>query len=115
MKEFRPLASLQRTAKRRKPGYLKRCLELGQLDPVTETVHFTPEAWLKIRQEFKFALGDAIHQVAGPIGRALRWPCMKGDGTMDLKPGSPCDRARDRLNNLATSSPPPLSNTPTGI
>ncbi len=115
MKEFRPLASLQRTAKRRKPGYLERCLELGQLDPVTETVHFTPEAWLKIRHQFKIGLGDAIHRVAGPIGRALRWPCMKGDGTLDLKPGSPCDRARNRLNNLATSNPPPRQNTPTGL
>jgi hypothetical protein len=100
VKEIRPLASLQKTARRRKPGYLERCLELGQLDPATQTVHFTPEAWLKIRQEFKLPLGDAIHAIAGPIGRALRWPCMKGDGTIDLKPGSPCDRARNGLNNV---------------
>ena len=101
MKELRPLTSLQRTAKRRKPGYLERCLALGQLDPVTQTVHFTPEAWLKIRREFKLGLGDAIHAIAGPIGRALRWPCMKGDGSLELKPGSPCERARNGMNGVS--------------
>jgi hypothetical protein len=45
-------------------------------------------------------LGDLIHSVAGPIGRAVRWPCLKGGGTTDLKPGSPCDRARRALNVL---------------
>jgi len=45
-------------------------------------------------------LGDAIHKVAGPIGRAIKWPCMKHDGTTDLIPGSPCDRARKLLNKL---------------
>jgi hypothetical protein len=45
-------------------------------------------------------LGDAVHRLAGPIGRAIHWPCMKGDGTTDLKPGSPCDRARNLLNKL---------------
>jgi hypothetical protein len=98
--EIRPLASLKRTARYRKPGYLERCLQLGQLDSATQLVHFTPENWLKIRQEFKLGLGDAVHAIAGPIGRALRWPCMKGDGTIDLKPGSPCDRARNGLNSL---------------
>jgi hypothetical protein len=101
VKEIRPLANLQKTAQRRKPGYLERCLELGRLDPATQTVHFTPVAWLKIRQEFKLGLGDAVHAVAGPIGRALRWPCMKGNGSIDLKPGSPCDRARKGLNGIA--------------
>ena len=49
-------------------------------------------------------LGDAIHQVAGPIGRALGWPCLKGDGSTDLKPGSPCDKLRSALNNLTTQN-----------
>lgn len=50
-------------------------------------------------------LGDAIHKVAGPIGRAIGWPCMKGDGTTDLKPESPCARAREFLNNLTSPAP----------
>jgi len=100
--EIRPLASLKKTARHRKPGYLQRCLQLGQLDPERQFVHFTPENWMKIRQEFKLGLGDAIHAIAGPVGRALRWPCMKGDGTIDLKPGSPCDRARNGLNRLSS-------------
>jgi hypothetical protein len=100
MRETRPLASLRKTAVRRKPGYLERCLELGQLDEETQTVRFTPADWLKIREEFKIRLGDAVHSVAGPVGRALRWPCMKGDGTSELKPGSPCDRARNALNGI---------------
>jgi hypothetical protein len=99
-RELRPLASLKRKARHRKPGYLERCLELGQLNRETQLVHFTPENWLKIRQEFKLGLGDAIHAIAGPIGRAVRWPCMKGDGTIDLKTGSPCDQVRTGLNNL---------------
>jgi hypothetical protein len=102
MREYRPLASLKKTARHRKPGYLERCLQLGQLDRETQLVHFTPENWLKIRQEFKLGLGDAIHAIAGPIGRAVRWPCLKGDGTTDLKPDSPCDRARNGLNSLTS-------------
>ena len=45
-------------------------------------------------------LGDLVHQIAGPIGRALHWPCLKGDGTTDLKPNSLCDRFRQKLNKL---------------
>ena len=100
MKELRPLASLRRRAQHRKPGYLQRCLEFGELDEATQMVRFSPEAWLKIRQEFKLGLGDAIHAVAGPIGRALHWPCLEGDGTTNLIPGSPCDKARVTLNSL---------------
>lgn len=120
MKELRPLKSLQAKAAKRKPGYIEACLSLGQLDPQTQMVKFSPEAWLKIRQQFKldrprracpinlrakppqprFKLGDALHKVAGPIGRAINWPCMKGDGTTDLKPGSPCERLRDSLNRM---------------
>ncbi len=112
-RELRPLASLKATAARRKPGYLDACLSLGQLDQSAGMVKFTPENWLKIRQEFALpkapvasavpktvGLGDAIHKVAGPIGRRLKWPCLKGDGTTNLKPGSPCDKARKLLNKL---------------
>ena len=45
-------------------------------------------------------LGDVIHKVAGPIGRAINWPCMKGDNTTDLKPGSPCDKLRQAANKI---------------
>jgi hypothetical protein len=44
--------------------------------------------------------GDALHRIAGPIGRALSWPCLKGDGTTDLKPGSPCANAKDKLDQI---------------
>lgn len=49
---------------------------------------------------FSGGLGDLVHKAAGPIGKAIRWPCLKGDGTTDLKPGSPCDRARKKLNQV---------------
>jgi hypothetical protein len=45
--------------------------------------------------------GDKLHRVLGPIGRAIHWPCMKGDGTTDLKPGSPCDKGRTFLNDIS--------------
>jgi hypothetical protein len=48
----------------------------------------------------KRGLGDIIHGVAGPVGKALHWPCLEGDGTTDLKPGSPCDKARQALNHI---------------
>jgi hypothetical protein len=100
MRLRRPIASLQKTAQYRKPGYMERCLELGQLDEATQMVSFTSENWLKIRQEFKLGLGDALHAFAGPIGRAVHWPCMKGDGTTNLKPDSPCHRTKNRLNSV---------------
>ncbi len=43
-------------------------------------------------------LGDRVHQLAGPIGRAIHWPCLKGDGSTDLIPGSPCDKLKRMLN-----------------
>jgi hypothetical protein len=43
-------------------------------------------------------LGAALHSVLGPIGRRIKWPCMKGDGTTDLKPGSPCAKRVQKLN-----------------
>jgi hypothetical protein len=63
----------------------------------------TPEqlaAQKKAVEERKMGFGDRAHQVLGPIGRAIHWPCLKGDGTTDLKPGSPCDKLRQKLNAL---------------
>jgi hypothetical protein len=48
----------------------------------------------------KRGLGDCVHRIAGPIGRALKWPCLKGNGTTDLKPGSPCDKLKNALNKI---------------
>jgi hypothetical protein len=120
MKEIRPLWRLRQRARERKPGYLEACLAFGKLDPKTGLVAFTPEAWMKIRQQYAMprkpcnlatlpkkirpkktlGVGDAIHKVAGPIGRAINWPCVKDDGTTDLKPGSPCDQMRQAANRI---------------
>jgi hypothetical protein len=109
---------LHAIAKMRKPGYLEACLRAGQASPDGLWIIFDDDAHRQIRREFNptpsgvlsssgkgegrgsAGLGDLIHKVAGPIGRALRWPCMKGDGTTDLKPGSPCARARRVLNTI---------------
>jgi len=45
-------------------------------------------------------LGDAVHKVLGPIGKAINWPCLKGNGTTDLKAGSPCDKVKNLLNKI---------------
>ena len=102
MNIIRPLASLKKTAANRQPGYLEECLRLGKVSGAagSELVEFTPEQHATLRSQFAPGLGDRVHNVAGPIGRAIHWPCMKDDGTTDLKPGSPCDRARNLLNKL---------------
>jgi len=46
------------------------------------------------------ALGDKLHSLFGPIGKAIHWPCLKGDGTTDLKPASWCNYFRITLNKL---------------
>ena len=102
-RRIRPLKSLQRSARNRKPGYLDACLELGRLDVETGLVHFEPEAWAKLREKFKRGLGDAVHSVAGPIGSAIGWPCMSGNGT-ELKIGSPCADAKAVLDKIKLPS-----------
>jgi hypothetical protein len=105
---------LHAVAQERKSGYLEACLREGKVSSDGRWVHFTDEAHARLRQQYnpdslsvsrwrqrggaRAALGDIIHKIAGPIGRAVRWPCLKGDGTTELKPGSPCDRARRALN-----------------
>ncbi len=109
MNVIRPMSSLAQTALRRKPGYLDACLRLGKVTGAGESqlVEFTPEQFADIRRTFqisnlksKTGLGDRVHQVLGPIGQAIHWPCLKGDGTTDLKPGSPCDKTKNFLNKL---------------
>jgi hypothetical protein len=72
--------------------------------PIVNRKLIVPGADLRPRQpsiaSAKEGLGDRLHKVLGPIGRAIGWPCLKGDGTIDLKPGSPCDKTRELLNKL---------------
>ena len=44
--------------------------------------------------------GDRLHNVLGPIGEAINWPCMKGDGTTDLKPATLCFYLRQTFNKI---------------
>jgi hypothetical protein len=112
------LDHLHAAAKTRRPGYLEACQRAGKISADGQWIIFDNDAHSQIRRKFNplppsipsppgrwqaegpAGLGDLIHKVAGPIGRAIKWPCLKGDGTTDLKPGSPCDRARRALNNL---------------
>ena len=99
---IRPIASLKQTAARRKPGYLAACMLLGKPTPDGQSLQFTPEAHAQLRRDFALdrsmrGLGDLVHAIAGPIGQALHWPCNQ-PGSADLKPGSPCDQARKKLN-----------------
>jgi hypothetical protein len=80
------------------PGYFE------ELRRTTVIIPATPEqlaAQKTAIEQRKLGLGDHAHQVLGPIGRAIGWPCMKGVGSTDLKPGSPCDKARTFLNDLS--------------
>jgi hypothetical protein len=49
-------------------------------------------------------LGDLVHGIAGPIGKAIHWPCNKRDAsgnvTTELREGSPCAKTRQALNAL---------------
>lgn len=105
------LTTLHAAAKTRAPGYLEACLKAGKISPDALRVEFTDEAHARLRQQYNpisripshsshLRLGDRLHTVLGPIGRLVRWPCLKGDGTTDLKPGTPCARARGALNNI---------------
>jgi len=113
--KFVHIGRLQNAAGSRKPGYLEAHMKRGQVVQIRGMpfVQLSDQDYAAIGEEFalvkkavsipfvpKPGLGDAIHRVAGPIGRAIKWPCMKGDGTTDLIPGSPCDRARKLLNKL---------------
>ena len=111
-----PLKKIHAAAPGRQPGYLAECLRLGKVTGSSENqlIEFTPEQYAAIRLKFQISnfksqmaapapgLGDAFHRVLGPIGRATHWPCMKGDGTTDLIPGSPCEKLRQKLNKLTT-------------
>ena len=102
------ITDLHRAAKARKPGYLAACEQAGRIEG--EWLVFTDEAHAKLRDQYAIVtvrgadprrgLGDLVHSVAGPIGKAIHWPCLKGDGTTNLRPGSPCDKTRRALNKI---------------
>jgi hypothetical protein len=118
------IKDLHSAAQQRGAGYLEACLKLGRVSRDGQWVLFDDQSHAQLRAAFNphralfpslppgegrgegagaggLRLGDLVHKIAGPIGAALKWPCMKGDGTTDLKPNSPCDRARRRLNHYA--------------
>ena len=113
------ISRLHAIAKSRKPGYLETALKAGKLEG--EMVVFDDNTYEAIRREFnpsnhtnvtiqgadlRRGLGDRIHAIAAPIGQAIHWPCLQrdanGNPTQNLKPGSPCARARALLNKLKT-------------
>jgi len=101
------IKDLHAVAKQRGDGYLAACLKAGRISRDGQWMIFDDAAHTKIRLQYNphpaapgAGLGDIIHKVAGPIARAIKWPCLKGDGTTDLKPGSLCDKRRRRLNEL---------------
>jgi hypothetical protein len=98
-----PRAEIERASNGRPPGFVDECLRIGKPieDGENQLVEFTAEQMADLRERFpKPGLGDRIHAIAGPIGRKIGWPCMKGDGTTELKPGSPCAKARKALNKI---------------
>lgn len=112
------IGRLHEASKSRRSGYLDAVMKAaGQYGPPREvegkvyvrihqvdhdeiTEKFNPAASIIRGATVKKGFGDKVHSIFGPIGRAIHWPCLKGDGTMDLKPGSPCDKARKLLNKL---------------
>jgi hypothetical protein len=99
------VAHIHAVAKDRKPGYIEACQRAGKLSQDGQWLIFPDDVHAALRKEFnpqraKRGLGDLLHSVVGPIGRAVRWPCMKGKDSTDLKPGSPCDHARRALNTI---------------
>jgi hypothetical protein len=113
------IKDLHRVAKQRGDGYLETCLKAGKISRDGQWMIFNDAAHTKIRHQFnpradsshlsrrvplrhhiKIGLGDALHAKLGPIGRAIGWPCMKGDGTIDLKPNSLCARLRRAANKI---------------
>ena len=127
------ISDLHAAAKERGPGYLEVCLKAGKISRDGQWMIFDDAAHQKLRQQFsngraevplrpKFGrrsstaqkstglgLGDALHSVAGPIGRKIHWPCLKGDGSTDLKPGSPCAKMRQAANTIQIPTPPSLA------
>jgi len=119
-----PISRLKLKEASRAPGWLDEIMRVGKIigSGNATLVELTPEQFATIRKQFnpRFphpalrppspsgrgqgegspGLGDKVHSVLGPIGKAIHWPCLKGDGTTDLKPGSPCDKIKNTLNKI---------------
>ena len=116
------ISDIHKVAPHRGTGYLEACMKAGKLSDDKLWLEFDDAAHAELRQRFNpgavaaqrsgavavgavpqrggLRLGDKLHSILGPIGRAVNWPCLKGDGTTDLKPGSPCDNAKNALNKI---------------
>jgi hypothetical protein len=109
------IKDLHLIARQRRAGYLEACLKSGQASLDGQWMIFTDAAHAKLRSEYnpsptqsnlvqpkrrKIGLGDALHKIAGPIGKAIHWPCMRGDGSTELKSDSPCAKARALANRV---------------
>jgi hypothetical protein len=110
------IADIHRIAGARKPGYLDAIMAHSIPHPTHRgIVLISDHDYRALAAQFALAprprrdrqprvhgLGDKIHRVLGPIGRAIKWPCIKRDGTTNLIPGSPCDKARQALNKITS-------------
>jgi len=86
---------------RRKEGFMDACKgNCVKWDEATGLVEFTEKQRDELKEKYLIGMGERLHGVAGPIGRDVGWPCMKGDGTTDLKPNSPCAKIKNGLDSL---------------
>lgn len=63
---------------------------------------YRPELLEKDKEKWR-GLGDVIHAVAAPIGRALGMDCFEKNG--ELKPASPCGQRRASWNEKYPFNP----------
>lgn len=101
--KFCSVKTLREIAKVRGQAYLDDCLRTGRLEG--GVVYWDEEPFAALQAKWKEVdqregWGDRLHRFFGPIGRVIHWPCMKGDGSTDLIPGSPCDQNRKILNKI---------------
>ena len=93
------ISLIEKAAPFRKEGFKDECFKRGKLIREEKWLEFSDVDHEFIRENYNTkGIGDKAHEVLGPIGKVIHWPCMKGDGTTDLKPGSPCDKGRILLN-----------------
>ena len=94
------IADVEKAAVSKGADYRAECFAKGTVSQDGKTMTMREDDFQAIREKYRPKLGDMVHAIAGPIGRAIHWPCLKGDGTTDLKPGSPCDQIKTALNKL---------------
>lgn len=111
------ISRIRAIAPLKKSGYEEALMSAGKLVAGGEFLRISREDYERIGAQFATeispaksvppgtGLGDLVHKLAGPIGRAVKFPCMKGDGSTELKPGSPCAKARALGNKLVPSIP----------